>query len=264
MPNRHLKTHQGDSAGQAGAHINRIEQLSPTRSAVFVESPAMRREVQVQVLHPASSAGSRPSFYLLDGVSAGSESGYSESTWTQKTDIEAFFADKNVNVVLPVGGTGSFYTNWKNDDPNLGVNKWESFLAEELPALIDSAFSGNGTNVVGGVSMGALGAANLITHHPKLYTGLASYSGCLDNSESPSQDSVRLTVASKAGDAHQHVGPGVGPRLAKARPVHQRGNAAWEDDLRVLRYRCARRIRQRLHPEWTADCHRRRTARGAR
>ena len=91
----------GDSAGQAGAHINRIEQLSPTRSAVFVESPAMRREVQVQVLHPASSAGSRPSFYLLDGVSAGSESGYSESTWTQKTDIEAFFADKNVNVVLP-------------------------------------------------------------------------------------------------------------------------------------------------------------------
>ncbi len=208
----------GDSAGQAGAHINRIEQLSPTRSAVFVESPAMRREVQVQVLHPASSAGSRPSFYLLDGVSAGSESGYSQSTWTQKTDIEAFFADKNVNVVLPVGGTGSFYTNWKNDDPNLGVNKWESFLAEELPALIDSAFSGNGTNVVGGVSMGALGAANLITHHPKLYTGLASYSGCLDNSESSSQDSVRLTVASKAGDATNMWGPASDPDWQKHDP----------------------------------------------
>lgn len=208
----------GDLTGQTGAHINRIEQLSPTRSAVFVDSPAMRREVQVQVLHPASSAGSRPSFYLLDGVSAGSESGYSESTWTQKTDIEAFFADKNVNVVLPVGGTGSFYTNWKNDDPNLGVNKWESFLAEELPALIDSAFSGNGTNVVGGVSMGALGAANLITHHPKLYTGLASYSGCLDNSESSSQDSVRLTVASKAGDATNMWGPASDPDWQKHDP----------------------------------------------
>ncbi|MEU2557626.1 alpha/beta hydrolase family protein, partial [Streptomyces sp. NPDC013313] len=131
---------------------------------------------------------------------------------------EAFFADKNVNVVLPVGGTGSFYTNWKNDDPNLGVNKWESFLAEELPALIDSAFSGNGTNVVGGVSMGALGAANLITHHPKLYTGLASYSGCLDNSESSSQDSVRLTVASKAGDATNMWGPASDPDWQKHDP----------------------------------------------
>src|SRR3546814_20074924 len=71
------------------------------------------------------------------------------------------------------------------------------FRSEELPTWFDSAFSGNATNVVGGVSMGALGAANLITHHPKLYTGLASYSGCLDNSESSSQDSVRLTVADR-------------------------------------------------------------------
>ncbi|TSD44946.1 esterase family protein [Rhodococcus sp. KBS0724] len=183
------------------AHIDRIEQLTPTRSAVFVDSPSMGREVQVQVLYPASAAGTRPTFYLLDGVSAGSESEYTESTWTQNTDIEAFFADKDVNVVLPVGGTGSFYTDWRSDDPNLGVNKWESFLTRELPPLIDEAFDGNGTNAVGGVSMGALGAGNLITRNPDLYTGLASYSGCLDTTQLYSQDFVRATVASKGGDA---------------------------------------------------------------
>ncbi|MCJ0904421.1 alpha/beta hydrolase family protein [Rhodococcus sp. ARC_M6] len=192
---------------QARAHIDRIVQLTPTRSAVFVDSPSMRREMQVQVLHPENGTGTRPTFYLLDGVSAGSESGYTESTWTQKTDIEAFFADKDVNVVLPVGGTGSYYTDWRADDPNLGVNKWESFLADELPPLIDEAFRGNGTNAVGGVSMGALGAGNLITRNPDLYTGLASYSGCLDNSASSSQDSVRVTVASKNGDAANMWGP---------------------------------------------------------
>lgn len=202
------------------AQIDRIETLSPTRSAVFIDSPAMRREVQVQVLHPSTDAGARSAFYLLDGVSAGSESDYAESTWTQKTDIESFFADKNVNVVLPVGGTGSFYTDWKKDDPTLGVNNWESFLADELPPLIDRAFSGNGTNAIGGVSMGALGAGNLITRHPDLYTGLASYSGCLDNSDASSQDSVRVTVASKSGDPNNMWGPPADPAWQEHNPAH--------------------------------------------
>ena len=202
------------------AHIDRIEQLTPTRSAVFVDSPSMGREVQVQVLYPASAAGTRPTFYLLDGVSAGSESEYTESTWTQNTDIEAFFADKDVNVVLPVGGTGSFYTDWRSDDPNLGVNKWESFLTRELPPLIDEAFDGNGTNAVGGVSMGALGAGNLITRNPDLYTGLASYSGCLDNTAPYSQDFVRATVASKNGDATNMWGPAGDPDWRDHNPAN--------------------------------------------
>ena len=204
------------------AHIARIEQLTPTRSAVFVESASMRREVQVQVLHPERAPGPRPTFYLLDGVSAGSESGYTESTWTQNTDIEAFFADKDVNVVLPVGGTGSFYTDWRSNDPNLGVNKWESFLTRELPPLIDEAFAGNGTNVVGGVSMGALAAGNLITRNPDLYTGLASYSGCLDTTAPYSQDFVRATVASKNGDATNMWGPAGDPDWRNHNPS---GNA---------------------------------------
>lgn len=208
------------SEPSARAHIDRIEQLTPTRTAVFVTSPSMRRDVQVQVLHPADATGSRPTFYLLDGVSGGSESGYTESTWTQKTDIATYFVDKNVNIVLPVGGTGSFYTDWRLEDPKLGVNNWESFLARELPPLIDEAFAGNGTNAVGGVSMGALGAGNLMTRNPDLYVGLASYSGCLDTSTLYSQDFVRATVAGKNGDATNMWGPATDPDWRSHNPAN--------------------------------------------
>ncbi|NLE80643.1 MAG: esterase family protein [Rhodococcus sp.] len=195
-----------DSANNATAQIERIDELTPTRSAVFIDSPSMQKVVQVQVLHPEHD-GSRPSLYLLDGVGAGEESDYNESTWTLKTDIVEFFEGKNVNVVLPVGGTGSYYTNWERPDPVLGINQWETFLTRELPPIINSEFGGNGTNAVGGVSMGAMGAGNLITRHPEMYQGLAAFSGCLDNSSPSSQHSVSGTVAFKGGDVTNMWGP---------------------------------------------------------
>ncbi|MFD6883642.1 alpha/beta hydrolase family protein [Rhodococcus sp. 7Tela_A2] len=180
--------------------------ITEQRTDVEVFSPAMQRVVRVQVLHPAGD-GPRPTLYLLDGVSAGEESEFRESTWTQRTDIEEFVADKNVNVVLPIGGTASYYTDWRNPDPVLGVNKWETFLTQELPQLIDARFHGNGVNAVAGLSMGATGAMSLITRHPDLYRGVAALSGCFDTSRESSRDSVRGTVAYKGGNPDNMWGP---------------------------------------------------------
>ncbi|AOW93751.1 mycolyltransferase [Rhodococcus sp. WMMA185] len=206
------------ATGGSAASVDEIVKLTDTRSAVYVNSPAMGRVIQVQVLHPAAG-GSRPSLYLLDGVSAGEESDFRESTWTQKTDAVAFFADKNINVVLPVGGPASYYTDWLRPDPALGVNQWETFLASELPPIIDANFNGNGINAAAGVSMGAMGAANLVTRHPDLYTGLASYSGCLDNAHPSARLSVRGTVVSRGGDPANMWGPDTDPSWAAHDPL---------------------------------------------
>ncbi len=48
------------------------------------------------------------------------------------------------------------------------------------PPLIDKRFMGNGRNVIGGLSMGALGAMSIAVRHPDLYRGVAAFSGCLD------------------------------------------------------------------------------------
>ncbi|MGY2062388.1 alpha/beta hydrolase, partial [Nocardia gipuzkoensis] len=157
------------------ARIVGIDDLGPTRSAVFIDSPAMGRTVQVQVLHPRGG-GPRPTYYLLDGLDPGER----QSTWTNATDAENFFAGKNVNVVLPLGGQAGYYTDWREDDPRFGRYRWETFLTGELPPIIDAAFAGNGVNAIGGLSMGGIAAFVLPVRNPQLYRAVAGYSACPD------------------------------------------------------------------------------------
>lgn len=209
----------GATPGPDVAEVESVTMLTTQRAAVIVRSPALARSVQVQVLIPARTDRPRPTLYLLDGAGAGEESNYRESAWTQKTDAVAFFADKDVNVVLPVGGTGSFYTNWGRPDPTLGGGQWETFLTRELPPLIDAQFRGNGVNAVAGVSMGAHAALTLTARNTGLYRAVAAFSGCPDSAGPASQLSVRATVAWKGGDADNMWGPDSDPRWAEHDPM---------------------------------------------
>ncbi|QIS10546.1 alpha/beta hydrolase [Nocardia arthritidis] len=185
------------------AAVVRIDQLGPTRSKMLIDSPAMQRVVEVHVLHPDNDEP-RPAYYLLDGV----DSEPPETNWTQHTDIVRFFADKQVNVVLPVGGEGSYYTDWERPDPHLGGQlRWETFLTDELPPLIDKVFDGNGRNAIGGLSMGAASAAILATRHPDLYRGLATFSGCIDTLEPNAKLAIRESISWVGGNPDNMWGP---------------------------------------------------------
>lgn len=41
---------------------------------------------------------------------------------------------KGVNVAIPFGGGGSFYTDWQRTDPKLGKNKWKPSSPGDCPA----------------------------------------------------------------------------------------------------------------------------------
>ncbi|MFC9892725.1 alpha/beta hydrolase [Nocardia sp. NPDC127579] len=201
-----------EPARAAAARIAHIETKSPTRSSVFVESTAMGRTIQVDVLHPAGG-GARPSYYLLDGL----DPGVGQSTWTNATDAEAFFAGKRVNVVLPVGGQASYYTDWQADDPRLGRNRWETFLTAELPPIIDAAFDGNGVNGIGGLSMGGNAAFILAARHPELYQAVAGYSACPDTGMAAG--AIMFSVANRGGDPVNMWGPPGSPEWAAHDPA---------------------------------------------
>ena len=228
----------------AAAHVDHVVELTDQRTALFVFSPAMNKVVQVQILHPKGAAA-RPSLYLLDGVSAGSESDYQESTWTQKTDAVEFFADKNVNVVLPVGGTAGYYTDWERIDPVLGENRWETFLTRELPPIVDGRFRGNGVNAIAGLSMGAQGAMTLVARNPDLYRGVAALSGCMDTGRVESQAAVRGTVASKGGDADNMWGTPGDPAWPAHDPSVNAEQLRGKEHLRLHRQRAGGPVRAR-------------------
>lgn len=194
------------------ARIVRIDDRSPTRSSMWVESPAMGRVIQVDVLHPAGDAP-RPSYYLLDGL----DPGVGQSTWTNATDAEAFFRGKAVNVVLPVGGQAGYYTDWQRDDPRFGRYRWETFLAHELPPLVDSAFAGTGADAIGGLSMGGTAAYVIAARHPGRYRAVAGYSACPDLSVG--QPAVLFSIANRGGNPLNMWGPPGSPAWAEHDPA---------------------------------------------
>ncbi|WP_232542259.1 alpha/beta hydrolase [Nocardia bovistercoris] len=200
-----------EPATAAAARIVRIDEVSATRASLFVDSPAMGRTVQVDVLHPAGG-GSRPSYYLLDGL----DPGVGQSTWTNATDAEAFFRGKNLNVVLPVGGQAGYYTDWQQDDPHFGRYRWETFLTSELPPLIDATFDGNGVNAIGGLSMGGNAAFILAARNPWLYEAVAGYSACPDTGLATG--AVMFSIANRGGNPLNMWGPPGSPAWAEHDP----------------------------------------------
>lgn len=196
------------------ARVTGRTDISANRTALFIHSPAMGRTIEVQVLHPASDKP-RPSLYLLDGVSPEGN----RSDWLAKTDIVSFFAGKNVNVVLPIGGQGSYYTNWQRPDPVLGASQWETFLTAELPPIIDSVLKGNGRNAIGGLSMGGSAALTLMTLYPQLYAGVAAFSACPSTVDAAAQRVIRVTVESKGGNPTNMWGPPNDPAWVRNDPM---------------------------------------------
>ncbi|MBO0881635.1 MAG: esterase family protein [Mycobacterium sp.] len=193
----------------SAATIDHIDKVSDRRVEMYVKSPAMGRIMHVDVLLAANQQAKHPTLYMLDG--AGSSEKAPQSNWLTRTDAASFFADKPVNVVFAVGGGGSMYTDWEKDDPNLGHQKWETFLTKELPPLVNDKFNGNGRAGVAGLSMGAEGATILAARHPSLYKALGAYSGCMIDSKL-GQVQVRTIVSDKGGDPNNMWGQPFDPQ----------------------------------------------------
>ncbi|MEV5652595.1 alpha/beta hydrolase family protein [Nocardia sp. NPDC052254] len=186
----------------------RAESRGPGWERLYVASAAMRRVVPIDVLH-GSGSEPKPTLYLLDGVEGAATSG-----WLTDGDAARFFAGKPVDVVLPGGGVGSMYSDWDQYDGTLGLNRWETFLVDELPPLVETYMHSDGRRAVAGVSMGAQAAMMLAQRHRGFYRAVAGISGCYSTSDDVGQAVTRITVASRGGDPQNLWGPPGSPEWA--------------------------------------------------
>ncbi|PRQ11869.1 hypothetical protein C1Y63_04315 [Corynebacterium sp. 13CS0277] len=163
-----------------GVSVEKQEWLGDRRVALYIRSAAMpEKPIQVQILLArdwfSQPDKTFPEVWALDGLRANEQ----ENGWTQHTNIVTQYADRNVNVILPVGGEASFYTDWER--PDNGKNyKWETFLTQELPAVLKQGYRSNGKRAITGLSMGGTAAINLAEHRPDLFDFVGSFSGYLD------------------------------------------------------------------------------------
>ncbi|MFJ9365347.1 alpha/beta hydrolase [Nocardia sp. NPDC101769] len=212
----------GTSPASAGtsADGSRIASSKATDARTLtlqVYSAAMDKNIEVDVQRAADTSAPTPVLYLLNGAGGGTDS----ATWQKQTDALNFLSDKNVNVVQPIGGGFSYYTDWRAPDPVLGVNKWKTFLTEELPPLIDRALNTNGRNAIAGLSMAGTSVLQLPIAAPGLYQSVAAYSGCAQISDPLGYNFVNTVVAAGGGDSANMYGPQGDPMWAANDPyVH--------------------------------------------
>ncbi|MFT4043899.1 MAG: alpha/beta hydrolase-fold protein, partial [Gordonia sp. (in: high G+C Gram-positive bacteria)] len=168
------------------------------RVALWVHSPSMNTDIQVQILLArdwwAKPTAKFPQLMMLDGLRAQDN----ESGWVLNTNIIDFYKDKNVNVILPIGGESSFYTDW--EQPDKGKNyKWETFLIHELPPIIEGQWRSSQVRGIEGLSMGGTGAMMLAARNPGYYKFAASFSGILQLTSTGMPQAIQFAVRDGGG-----------------------------------------------------------------
>ncbi len=205
----------GSAVGVAGvgtaapAGIVSVQDVNDRQQHVTVFSPAMNKPILLQVIRAADRSTPRPTMYLLNG-SGGGPNG---SGWDAQTDAVKFLREKDINVVTPIGGANSYYTDWIRNDAKLGFNKWQTFLNDELPPVIEKFLSANGRRTAVGVSMSGTSVLNMAIAKPGFWQSVASYSGCAQTSDPVGHEFVRLTVENWGGgqSVENMWGPANGP-----------------------------------------------------
>ena len=101
------------ASAQDGPHLVSTERIDAQFLRIHVYSPAHNAVIPNDILVPEGNAP-RPTLYLLPRYYGGTDG----LTWANTTDYRSFFRDKNVNVVSPIGGKGSLYSDWYRTTPS--------------------------------------------------------------------------------------------------------------------------------------------------
>lgn len=201
----------------AGAEVTQNQQIIDIQHVtdrwdkISVFSPAMNKVI-VNDVYKAPNAGA-PTFYLLPGIDGGdnldpgTEFAPGTKSWFGMTDIQGFFADKNVNVVSPLGGQFSWFTDWVNDP----TKQYQTYMTRELPPVINATYQTNGVNAVGGLSSTGGTAIDYAVQSPGLYRAVGSYSGFPAVSDPPGPQAVSATLLGGGASADNMWGPAGGP-----------------------------------------------------
>ncbi|GAA4681703.1 alpha/beta hydrolase-fold protein [Gordonia humi] len=189
------------------ATVTKVNWYSAHRVALWVHSPAMNTDIQVQMLLArdwfSDPKAKFPQLTMLDGLRAQDD----QNGWMINTNVEEFYADKNVNVVLPVGGESSFYTNWK--EPDRGKNyQWETFLTKELPPILENDWRSTDVRAIEGLSMGGTAAMMLAARNPGFYKFAGSFSGILQMTSYGMPQAIQFALRDGGGyDSAKMFGP---------------------------------------------------------
>ncbi len=186
----------GDLKDAGGLHILKTTDLPEMRSVdVTVDTGGVVQTFNpnIRVTLPPSYAtsGDRryPMLLLLHGQ------GGDYTNWTEKGGVVEQTAKHDVIVVMPDGGSGSFYSNANFPLPGRKAG-WESFIMTQVLPFIHANFRTDPQRMaIAGLSMGGWGALALGQRYWGHFRSVSSYSGPADcNPATPDGAAVRAAI----------------------------------------------------------------------
>lgn len=144
---------------------------------VNIYSKAMQKSIKCVVITPESyrnEVNRFPVVYLLHGY------GGSYSNWIQRVpDIKNYADEFQMIIICPDGAKDSWYI----DSPEDNTSKYETYVAQEIPSFIDSAYrtiAERSSRAITGLSMGGHGGLLLAWRHDAFFGAAGSMSGAVD------------------------------------------------------------------------------------
>jgi diacylglycerol O-acyltransferase/trehalose O-mycolyltransferase len=187
-----LPTTAAASPAAIGGPVHRMQ--PGAFQTLLVPSSMGPMAVQVQWARRGGGAA----LYLLDGMKARND----ENAWVLNTNARQQFSNDNVTLVMPIGGAGSFYTDWvapSNFNGQQVTYKWETFLTQELPSFLAKYGVSRTDDGIVGLSMAGSSALSLAAHHRDQFKFAASFSGALDLTAPGSREFLRLALLDSGG-----------------------------------------------------------------
>ncbi|MGO1950349.1 MAG: alpha/beta hydrolase [Mycobacteriaceae bacterium] len=221
-----------------GERYNRMEERKVT-------SPAMGdREIPVVTIRAKDNAENAPTIYLLNGA----DGGEGIANWLQQTNAIDFYGNQigNVNVVIPMAGGFSYYTDWEQPNAALdtdgngkgGKQMWETLLTKELPGPMETALGAanpgaqDGKRGLIGMSMTASTSLVYAQQNPGFYDSIASYSGCAQTSREL-EPTVQIVLDRAPAQYEEMWGDPYGETALRNDALHNAGKLKGQNNIYV-------------------------------
>ena len=190
----HLEKATIDMDPEVLARLTRFAKVDGDRiRQVNAYSPSMERWIPLVWITPEDNSVPRPTLYALGG----GDGGQGSANWITKTDMVELMSKNNVNVIMPMLGSFSFYADWVEENESLGgKQQWETFLTHELPEPLEEAIGADGQRSLIGMSMSGGAVVNIASHNPNFYSSVAALSGCAETNSWMGRRGVAATVYS--------------------------------------------------------------------
>ncbi|GAB3596466.1 Diacylglycerol acyltransferase/mycolyltransferase Ag85A precursor [Corynebacterium faecale] len=190
----HLPKAEIDMDPEVLARLARFANVDGDRiRQINAYSPSMERWIPLVWIVPEDNSVPRPTLYALGG----GDGGQGSANWITKTDMQELMSQNNVNVIMPMLGSFSFYADWVEENESLGgKQQWETFLTHELPEPLESAIGADGQRSLIGMSMSGGSVLNIASHMPNYYSSVGSLSGCAETNSWMGRRGMAATIYS--------------------------------------------------------------------